>query len=137
MPESQPSWVENLQCWWAESSPACTTMRLVRLQQDAAVAAQREAVATADAAAAAAQAGVAEGQANVARDTALSMGWAVVPVVGAVVVVLGAIGGYLWWRRQSTGVSGQMPLAQLSDDELARLIYERQFEAGVSGVTGV
>lgn len=136
MPESRPTWVEDVQCWWSEAAPACAAMRWARLRQDAAVAAQREAVAAVDVAAAAARAGVAEAQADAARDTSRSLGWATLPVVGAVVVVAGAIGGYLWWRRQPTPTSGRLPLAQLSDDELERLIYERQFEAGVSGVTG-
>lgn len=90
-----------------------------------------------DQAAAQAGAGIADAQADAARNTTRNLGWAALPVLGAVVAVVGGIGGYLWWRRRPATASGQLPLAQLSDDELEHLIYERQIAGGVSGVTGV
>jgi hypothetical protein len=132
--------------WWCYevlglplSSVACANYRSQqqdRAEYEAELSRLRAEESTSDQAAAEAGAGIADAQANAARNTTRNLGWAALPVVGAVVMVVGVIGGYLWWRRQPT-TSEQLPLAQLSDDELERLIYERQIEGGMSGVTGL
>lgn len=131
-----PGIVEDFYCWFGATDPICALARASRRGSELATAEHQRQLAEQQQAAAQTAVVVAEAQTERAREQTSTFAWMALPAVGALVLVAGGIGAYFLLRRSTAPTYSQLPLAQLSDDELERLIYERQFEAGVSGVTG-
>ena len=131
-----PGFLESFYCQFGASDPICALTRATRQESESVAAEHQRQLAEQAQATAQATAAAAEAQTERAREQTESFAWMALPAVGAVVLVVGGIGAYFLLRRSAAPTYSPLPLAQLSDAELERLIYEHQFEAGVSGVTG-